>query len=146
MGRGGSESTGVMVKEWSLPRPVEAFRYYRGEEQPEFSQQSERLVAELLERFRIPWQYEPHTFALERDEAGTVRNAFRPDFYLPEQGIYIEVSVMRSEYRNRKNRKIRLAKEIYGIKVKRCYSKQLQWLAARYGFDPLLFAAHSPLN
>ena len=36
---------------------------------------------------RIPWLYEPRTFVLEQDEDGRVREAFAPDFYLPEQDL-----------------------------------------------------------
>ena len=34
---------------------------------------------------RVPWEYEPRSFVLERDAEGRVTSAFTPDFYLPEQ-------------------------------------------------------------
>jgi hypothetical protein len=142
MGRGGNQA----LAEYSQPRSSGDFQYFVGTETPLFAEESERLVADLLERFKIPWAYEPHTFALEIDEDGSIRNAFRPDFYLPEQDIYIEVTVMRSENRNRKNRKIRLAEDRYGITVKRCYSRQLRWLANRYGFNSEIYSKPSPLT
>ena len=51
--------------------------------------------------------YEPHTFVLERDEEGRVTEAFTPDFYLPEQDLYLEVTVMKQSLVTRKNRKLR---------------------------------------
>ena len=44
---------------------------------------------------------------LERDEEGTVIEAFTPDFYLPEQDLYLEVTVMKQSLVTRKNRKLR---------------------------------------
>lgn len=112
------------------------YRYYLGEKPPLFAEPSERMVAELLERFQIPWQYEPTTFALSRNEDGTLAEGFRPDFYLPEKGIYIECTVQKQSLVTRKNRKVRMVQQLYGIKVKRCYRRQMEWLAARYGYSP----------
>ena len=47
------------------------------------------------------------TFVLERDEEGRVTEAFTPDFYLPEQDLYLEVTVMKQSLVTRKNRKLR---------------------------------------
>lgn len=117
-----------------------SFRFYVGEEPPVFVEASEAMVAALLEQFGIAWLYEPHTFTLEVDDSGAVVEAFTPDFYLPEKGIYIECSVMRPTLRTRKNRKVRRVRELHGVKVKGCYTRQLRWLAERYGFDPEVYA------
>ena len=39
--------------------------------------------------------------------------AFRPDFYLPEQNLYLEVTVMKQSLVTRKNRKLRSFSELY---------------------------------
>ena len=57
----------------------------------------------------MPWLYEPRTFVLERDAEGRVTEAFTPDFYLPEQDLYLEVTVMKQSLVTRKNRKLREA-------------------------------------
>jgi len=35
----------------------------------------------------VRWLYEPHTFVLESDPDGTVREAFTPAFFLPDLGL-----------------------------------------------------------
>ena len=69
--------------------------------------------AKLLDFYRVPWQYEPTTFVLARNEDGTVTEAFSPDFYLPEQDLYLEVTVMKQSLVTRKNRKLRRMRELY---------------------------------
>ena len=50
---------------------------------------------------------------LESDEDGRVLEAFAPDFYLPEQDLYLEITVMKQSLVTRKNRKLRKLKERY---------------------------------
>ena len=59
----------------------------------------------------MPWLYEPHTFVLEQDADGRVTEAFTPDFYLPDQDLYLEVTVMKQSLVTRKNRKLRKLRE-----------------------------------
>jgi hypothetical protein len=44
----------------------------------------ERELAVVFDEDGIAWEYEPHTFDLERNPDGSVREAFTPDFQLPE--------------------------------------------------------------
>ena len=76
---------------------------------PHFANEAELECAKIFDFYRIPWAYEPRTFVLEEDDDGRVVEAFTPDFYLPEQDLYIEVTVMKQSLvtRNRKLRKIR---------------------------------------
>ena len=67
----------------------------------------------MLDWHGIPWQYEPTTFVLARDEEGRVTEAFTPDFYLPDQDLYLEVTVMKQSLVTRKNRKLRKIRELY---------------------------------
>src|ERR1700694_820172 len=53
------------------------------------------MVANLLDFYRIPWEYEPRSFPLQWDKDGRVTEAFTPDFYLPEFDLYLEVTTMR---------------------------------------------------
>ena len=87
----------------------------------------------MLDFYGVPWDYEPRTFVLERDEEGRVTSAFAPDFYLPEQDLYVEVTVMRQSLVTRKNRKLREVRRLYpDVKVKLFYRRDIERLAQRY--------------
>jgi hypoxanthine phosphoribosyltransferase len=112
------------------------FQAYCGSEQPRFQNDVEVECAKLLDYYRVPWDYEPRTFILEQAEDGTVIEAFRPDFYLPEQDLYLEVTVMKQSLVTRKNRKLRKLRELYpDVKVKLFYKRDIQRLAERYRLD-----------
>jgi hypoxanthine phosphoribosyltransferase len=109
------------------------FQAYRGKEPPRFANRIELECARILDWYGIPWEYEPTTFVLERDDAGRVTRAFTPDFFLPEQNLYIEVTVMKQSLVTRKNRKLRELREQYpDVNVKLFYRRDLERLAQRY--------------
>lgn len=116
-------------------REVDEWRFYAGDRPPHFAQPAERELARLFDFYGVRWMQEPHTFVLERDENGRVKEAFTPDFYLPDQDLYIECTVMRQSLTTRKNRKIRRVKEMYGIRVKPFYRRDFERLAAEFGLD-----------
>ena len=110
------------------------FQAYCGQGAPRFANDAEVECAKLLDYYRVPWQYEPTTFVLARDEDGTVIEAFSPDFYLPEQDLYVEVTVMKQSLVTRKNRKLRKLRELHPeVKVKLFYRRDIERLAQRYG-------------
>ena len=112
------------------------FQAYRGKEEPRFANDVELECAKLLDYYGIPWDYEPHTFVLERDEEGRVVEAFSPDFFLPEQDLYVELTVMKQSLVTRKNRKLRKLRERYpGVNVKLFYRRDIERLAQRYRLD-----------
>jgi hypoxanthine phosphoribosyltransferase len=100
---------------------------------PGFAHPVERELARIFDEVGIPWEYEPTTFILERAEDGTVREAFTPDFYLPEQDMYVECTTMRQKLTTRKNRKLRKLRE-QGILVTVLYRRDFERLRARHGF------------
>lgn len=107
-----------------------------GNELVEFSHPSEMKFARILDFYQIPWEYEPKTFPLEWDEAGHVKEAFSPDFYLPDQDLYIELTTLRSALMNRKNRKLRRLKELYPeITVKLVNRRDFTNLLFKYGLE-----------
>ena len=109
------------------------FQAYQGQEPPRFASQAELECAKVLDYYGVPWLYEPTTFVLEADEDGRVREAFTPDFYLPEQDLYVEVTVMRQSLVTRKNRKLRELKLLHPeVKVKLFYRRDLERLARHY--------------
>ena len=110
------------------------FQAYRGSEPPRFANPAELEYAKVLDWYGIPWEYEPTTFVLARDEQGRVVEAFTPDFYLPDQDLYLEVTVMKQSLVTRKNRKLRKLRELYPeVKIKLFYERDFERLAARYG-------------
>ena len=101
-----------------------------------FAHNSERQFAKLLDFYAIAWEYEPRTFVLEQDEDGRVTEAFTPDFFLPEQDLYLEVTVMKQSLVTRKNRKLRKLRERYpDVNVKLFYKRDIERLAQRYRLD-----------
>jgi hypothetical protein len=110
-----------------------AFQAYLGSEEPVFASDYERECAKILDYYGVPWEYEPRTFVLERDDQGRVVEAFTPDFYLPEQDLYLELTVMKQSLVTRKNRKLRKLRELYpDVNVKLFYKRDIERLAQRY--------------
>jgi hypoxanthine phosphoribosyltransferase len=101
-----------------------------------FAHDSERAFAALLDFYGIAWEYEPVEFVLEWDEAGLPLSAFRPDFYLPDHGVFVELTTLRQDLVTRKNRKVRRLAELYpDVKVKVLYRKDVAQLGTKYGLD-----------
>lgn len=112
------------------------FQAYCGTGKPRFANDAELECAKLLDYYRVPWEYEPRTFVLEEADDGTVIEAFKPDFYLPDQDLYVEVTVMKQSLVTRKNRKLRKLRERYpDVKIKLFYKRDIQRLADRYKLD-----------
>jgi len=95
-----------------------------------FAHPSEAEFAQILDFYRIAWQYEPRTFSLVWDEEGKVLEAFTPDFYLPEYDLYVELTTLQQGLTTRKHRKVRQLQKLYPhIRIK---------LVDRGGFDEIL--------
>lgn len=100
----------------------------------QFANPSEAVFAHLLDFYRIAWEYEPRSFALERDAEGRVTEAFTPDFYLPEFNLYLELTTMKQSLVTRKNRKIKRLKELYpGVNIQVFYQKDFEDLVQKHG-------------
>jgi hypoxanthine phosphoribosyltransferase len=111
-----------------------AFQAFRGTEPPRFASRAELECAKVLDYYGVPWMYEPRTFVLERDEQGKIVEAFTPDFYLPDQDLYLEVTVMKQSLVTRKNRKLRRLRQLYPeVRIKLFYERDFERIAARYG-------------
>jgi hypothetical protein len=99
-----------------------------------FGHPSEEVFANLLDFYRIRWEYEPRSFPLQWDKGGRVIEAFTPDFYLPDVDLYIELTTMKQALVTRKNRKIRMLKAVYPhINVQVLYQRDIQDLIFKYG-------------
>jgi hypothetical protein len=100
----------------------------------QFAHASEEMFANLLDFYRIAWEYEPRTFPIQEAPDGTVLEAFSPDFYLPEYDLYVELTTMKQSLVTKKNRKVRLLRERYpNLNVQVFYQKDFENLIFKYG-------------
>jgi hypothetical protein len=119
-----------------VPTEILDFQAYCGGSAPRFAHPVELECAKILDYYGVPWSYEPKTFVLERDGEGRVIWAFAPDFYLPEQDLYLEVTTMKQSLVTRKNRKVRRLIELYpDVRVKLFYKRDVERLAQRFGLQ-----------
>jgi hypoxanthine phosphoribosyltransferase len=103
---------------------------------PRFANDAERECARLFDFYGVAWDYEPRTFALEVAADGRITEAFTPDFYLPEQDMYVEVTVMKQALVTRKNRKLRKLRQRYPeIRIKLFYRRDIERLAQRFRLE-----------
>ena len=101
-----------------------------------FQHEAERMVAALLDFYRVPWRYEPTTFVFARNDRGEPTSAFTPDFHLPDEDLYLEVTTMKPSLVRRKRRKLRLLAEAYpDVRCKLLYQHDVQALLDKYGVD-----------
>ena len=108
----------------------------RSVEAPRFANDAERQCARLFDFYGVPWEYEPRTFALEEATDGRVTEAFTPDFYLPEQDLFVEVTVMKQALVTRKNRKLRKLRKRYpDVQIKLFYRRDIERLAQRFRLE-----------
>ncbi|HWD24142.1 MAG TPA: hypothetical protein VG368_01645 [Acidimicrobiales bacterium] len=61
----------------------------------------------------MAYEYEPVEFALAWDAMGRETLGFRPDFYLPEFDLFIELTTLRQRLVTRKNRKVRTLRALH---------------------------------
>ena len=108
----------------------------RKNQHADFAHPTEETFARILDYYGIQWEYEPRTFPLEWDEEGNVTEAFSPDFYLPGQDLYIELTTLRPSLTTRKNRKLRRMQELYpSVNVKMFKRRDIRNLMVKYGLD-----------
>src|SRR2546421_2801982 len=111
-------------------------RRYRATAPRRSGSPAELECAKVLDYYDVAWEYEPRTFVLEEDEQGRVTQAFTPDFFLPEQNLYVEITAMKQSLVTRKNRKLRKLRERYpDVRIKLFYRRDLERLAQHFHLD-----------
>ena len=101
-----------------------------------FAHPSERIFACLLDLRGIEWVYEPIEFTLRWDEEGARAAGFRPDFWLPEQRVFIEVTTADQRLVTRKNAKVRRLRELYPeVEIHMVYQRDFHALLERHGIS-----------
>jgi len=89
-----------------------------------------------LDFYGIPWEYEPRSFPIAWDKDGQPRQFFTPDFFLPEEDLYIEITTMNQKLVTKKNRKVRLLRELYpDLRCKVLYQRDYIQLVVKYGLE-----------
>ena len=86
----------------------------------------------MLGFYGVAFEYEPVEFVLAWDGRGRPRSAFRPDFYLPEHDLFLELTTMRQGLVTDKHRKLRRLGELYPeVRVKLLYRRDRAGLELR---------------
>jgi hypoxanthine phosphoribosyltransferase len=112
----------------------------RGERPPpgarrRFAHPSEAELAALLDFYGVRYEYEPVEFVLDWDEDGRPLLAFRPDFWLPEHGVFVELTTARQELVTSKHRKLRLLRQRYPeVEVRLLHRRDYVGLREKYGW------------
>ncbi len=99
-----------------------------------FAHPSEAMIARLLDFYGVRWEYEPRSFPLRWDAGGRPTLFFTPDFYLPDYDLFIEVTTIKPSLAHRKNRKIRLLKQLHPeTNIKLLALRDVEALLTKYG-------------
>lgn len=83
----------------------------------------------------MPWEYEPRSFPIGFED-GEPTKFFRPDFYLPEDDMLIEITTMNQKLVTKKNKKIKLLRKYHpDIRCKILYQRDYLHLVVKYGLE-----------
>ncbi|HEY5438130.1 MAG TPA: hypothetical protein VIJ99_04450 [Acidimicrobiales bacterium] len=106
--------------------------------QDQFAHPSEKAFARLLNLYGFAWSYEPVEFPLEWNEKGETVRAFRPDFYLPERRLFIELTVLEQRLVTKKNQKVRAFRTLYPeVELLVVYQRDFVALLQQHGLGTL---------
>ena len=73
---------------------------------------------------------------MRQDGQGQIIEAFSPDFYLPEQDLYIELTTMEQRLITKKHRKLRRLRELYPeINIKLWNRSDFKQMMIKYELD-----------
>jgi hypothetical protein len=99
-----------------------------------FAHESEHRFARILDFYGVLWEYEPVEFALDWDGDGRPTSGFRPDFWLPELGLFVELTTLNQRLVTKKNGKVRRMAQLYpDVRVTVLYQRDTLALLAKYG-------------
>jgi hypothetical protein len=102
----------------------------------QFAHNSERQFALLLDFYGVPWEYEPRSFPIAWDKDDEPTQFFTPDFYLPEDNLFIEITTMNQKLVTKKNKKVRRIAELYpDVNCKVFYQRDYLHLVVKYGLE-----------
>jgi hypoxanthine phosphoribosyltransferase len=103
-------------------------------ENAQFAHPSERVFASILSLYGHDWVYEPIEFPLAWNSVGQPTRGFRPDFFLPDRHLFIEMTVLDQRLVTKKNQKIRQFRELYPeVDLVVVYQRDFNDLIQRHG-------------
>ena len=103
-----------------------------------FAHPSESVFAALLSLYGLAWTYEPVEFPLAWDDRGRAVRGFRPDFYLPERRLFVELTVLEQRLVTKKNQKVREFRALYPeVDLVVVYQRDFAGLLARHELGSL---------
>jgi hypoxanthine phosphoribosyltransferase len=109
-----------------------------------FAHPAEAEFARFLDFYRIRWRYEPTSFPIGW-EGDRVTEMFTPDFYLPDQDLYVELTTMKQRLVTRKHRKLRRLRALYPhVRVQLLYQRDYYQLISRYGYGAVEITSLQP--
>lgn len=98
-----------------------------------FAHESERRFARILDFYGVAWEYEPVEFTLRWDDAGRSTGGFRPDFWLPDQRLFVELTTLDQRLVTKKNAKMRRMAFLYpDVRVTLLYQRDTLALLAKF--------------
>ena len=101
-----------------------------------FAHSSERQLALLLDFYEVPWEYEPRSFVIEWDDEGHPTRWFTPDFWLPEEGRFIEVTTLAQKLATKKNRTVQALRRLHpDVRCAILYQRDYLHLVLKYGLE-----------
>jgi hypothetical protein len=93
----------------------------------------------------VAFEYEPVEFVLGWDDQGNETLGFRPDFYLPEYDLFLELTTLHQRLVTRKNQKLRKLRALHPeVRIEILYRRDYEALMAGRSvplLDALLSAA-----
>lgn len=99
-----------------------------------FAHDTEERFAHILDFYGVAWEYEPVEFALHWGPDGRTLSAFRPDFWLPRPGLFVELTTLNQRLVTKKNAKVRRLAELHPeVRVTVLYQRDTLALLAKYG-------------
>ena len=101
-----------------------------------FAHNSERQFARLLDFYGLPWEYEPRSFPIAWDRHSKPTQFFTPDFYLPDENVYIEITTMNQKLVTKKNAKVRRLHQLHpDVRCRVLYQRDYLHLVIKYGLE-----------
>jgi len=99
-----------------------------------FAHASEAEMARILDFYEVRWEYEPTTFPILWNLDGDVVESFAPDFYLPDLGLFLEMTTLKQRLVRKKNRKLRRLRALYpDVRIKLFYARDFRAMMLKYG-------------
>ena len=98
-----------------------------------FAHESEQRFARILDFYGVEWEYEPVEFVLAWGTDQRPTSGFRPDFWLPRPGLFVEVTTLNQRLVTKKNGKVRRMTELYpDVRVTLLYQRDTLALLSKY--------------